>query len=54
MITKEIVGFGELFRMLSYTKDIGSASILNRAIAGVYNDTAIFSTPGQSVQTSHD
>jgi molybdenum cofactor biosynthesis protein B len=48
IITKEIVGFGELFRMLSYTEDIGSAAILSRAIAGVYNDTAIFSTPGSS------
>lgn len=48
IIEKEIVGFGELFRMLSYTKDIGSAAILSRAIAGVANDTAIFSTPGSS------
>ncbi|WP_077619074.1 MogA/MoaB family molybdenum cofactor biosynthesis protein [Bacillus sinesaloumensis] len=48
LIDKEIVGFGELFRMLSYTEDIGSASILSRAIAGVSNDTAIFSTPGSS------
>ncbi|MFS0820721.1 MogA/MoaB family molybdenum cofactor biosynthesis protein [Bacillus sp. 1P02SD] len=48
IITKEIVGFSELFRMLSYNEDIGSAAILSRAIAGVYNDTAIFSTPGSS------
>jgi molybdopterin adenylyltransferase len=48
IIEKEIVGFGELFRMLSYTEDIGSAAILSRAIAGVANDTAIFSTPGSS------
>ncbi|MGM7682126.1 MogA/MoaB family molybdenum cofactor biosynthesis protein [Cytobacillus sp. Hm23] len=48
MIDKEIVGFGELFRMLSYTEDIGSAAILSRAIAGVAGDTAIFSTPGSS------
>lgn len=48
IIEKEIVGFGELFRMLSYTEDIGSAAILSRAIAGVANNTAIFSTPGSS------
>ena len=34
--------------MLSYTEDIGSAAILSRAIAGVVNDTAIFSTPGST------
>lgn len=48
IIDKEIIGFGELFRMLSYTEDIGSAAILSRAIAGVSADTAIFSTPGSS------
>lgn len=45
---KEIVGFGELFRMLSYQEDIGSAAILSRAVAGVMNHTAVFSTPGSS------
>jgi molybdenum cofactor biosynthesis protein B len=48
LLDKEIVGFGEIFRMLSYTEDIGSAAILSRAIAGVINDTAVFSTPGSS------
>ncbi|MCM3569604.1 molybdenum cofactor biosynthesis protein B [Neobacillus mesonae] len=48
LIEKEIVGFGELFRMLSYQEDIGSAAILSRAIAGVVHDKAIFSTPGSS------
>jgi molybdopterin adenylyltransferase len=48
LLNKEIVGFGELFRMLSYTEDIGSAAILSRAIAGVCQDTAIFSMPGSS------
>lgn len=48
IIEKEIIGFGELFRMLSYTEDIGSAAILSRAIAGVAMNTAIFSTPGSS------
>ncbi|PLR83785.1 MogA/MoaB family molybdenum cofactor biosynthesis protein [Bacillus sp. V33-4] len=48
LFDKEITGFGELFRMLSYQEDIGSAAILSRAIAGVIKDTAIFSTPGSS------
>ncbi|WP_261133265.1 molybdenum cofactor biosynthesis protein B [Bacillus sp. Marseille-Q3570] len=48
LLDKEIPGFGELFRMLSYTEDIGSAAILSRAIAGVSNNTAIFSVPGSS------
>jgi molybdenum cofactor biosynthesis protein B len=48
MLDKEIPGFGELFRMLSYTEDIGSAAIMSRAIAGVCKDTAVFSTPGSS------
>ncbi|MBX0359041.1 molybdenum cofactor biosynthesis protein B [Halobacillus sp. Nhm2S1] len=48
MLEKEMPGFGEIFRMLSYTEDIGSAAILSRAIAGVTGRTAIFSTPGSS------
>ncbi|BCB02485.1 MogA/MoaB family molybdenum cofactor biosynthesis protein [Bacillus sp. KH172YL63] len=48
LLEKEIPGFGELFRYLSYELDIGSASMLSRAIAGVANHTAIFSTPGSS------
>lgn len=48
ILDKEITGFGELFRMLSYQEDIGSAAIMSRAIAGVSNHTAIFATPGSS------
>ncbi|ASS95890.1 MogA/MoaB family molybdenum cofactor biosynthesis protein [Peribacillus simplex] len=48
LMTKEIPGFGEIFRMLSYQEDIGSAAILSRAIAGVVNNKAVFSTPGSS------
>jgi molybdenum cofactor biosynthesis protein B len=48
LIDKEIPGFGELFRMLSYQEDIGSAAILSRAIAGVVQNKAIFSTPGST------
>ncbi|TFJ92546.1 MogA/MoaB family molybdenum cofactor biosynthesis protein [Lentibacillus salicampi] len=48
MLDKEMTGFGELFRMLSYQEDIGSAALLSRAIAGVIGSTAIFATPGSS------
>ncbi len=48
IIEKEIPGFGEIFRMLSYQVDIGSSAILSRAIAGVFNDTVILSVPGST------
>ncbi|MEN1968211.1 molybdenum cofactor biosynthesis protein B [Lentibacillus sp. N15] len=48
MLHKEMTGFGEIFRMLSYQEDIGSAAILSRAVAGVIDDTAVFSTPGST------
>lgn len=48
ILEKEIIGFGELFRFLSYQEDIGSAAILSRALAGVVNNKAVFSTPGST------
>ena len=36
--TKRIDGFGELFRYLSYTEDVGSKALLSRAAAGVINN----------------
>ncbi|MCP6682590.1 MogA/MoaB family molybdenum cofactor biosynthesis protein [Bacillus nakamurai] len=48
LFSKELPGFGELFRMLSYTEDIGSAAILSRAAAGVIHNTAVFCAPGSS------
>jgi molybdenum cofactor biosynthesis protein B len=48
MLDKEISGFGELFRYLSYELDIGPAAMLSRATAGIRGCTAIFSTPGSS------
>lgn len=45
---KEIEGFGEIFRMLSYTEDIGSRSILSRAVAGTHGNQVIISMPGSS------
>jgi molybdopterin adenylyltransferase len=48
LFEKEIPGFGELFRMLSYTEDIGSGAMLSRAVAGVQRKTAIIALPGSS------
>lgn len=48
ILTKELYGFGELFRMLSYTEDIGSSAILSRAIAGTIQNKVVFSTPGST------
>ena len=44
-LQKRLDGFGELFRYLSY-KDIGSAAMLSRATAGIYEHMVIFSIPG--------
>lgn len=45
LLEKDLPGFGEIFRALSY-REIGSASILTRALAGVSNGKAIFCLPG--------
>ena len=45
LFEKEIPGFGELFRMLSYDK-IGTSTIQSRATAGVAAGTYIFVLPG--------
>ncbi|RKN62902.1 MogA/MoaB family molybdenum cofactor biosynthesis protein [Paenibacillus ginsengarvi] len=47
-LDKEMPGFGELFRYLSFAEDIGSAAILSRAVAGVCGNTAVFSMPGSA------
>ena len=44
--SKEISGFGELFRFLSFTEDVGTRAMLSRAVAGVINDKAVFVLPG--------
>jgi len=46
LLNKEMPGFGELFRHLSFIEDIGSAAILSRAIAGTISSMAVFSMPG--------
>ena len=42
---KEIPGFGEIFRMLSFEK-IGTSTIQSRATAGVAGGTYLFALPG--------
>lgn len=44
-LEKEMPGFGEIFRMLSYDQ-VGAAAMLSRATAGVYRNKLIVSTPG--------
>ena len=44
-LEKTLPGFGELFRMLSW-EQVGAAAMLSRAVAGVYQSMAVFSTPG--------
>lgn len=45
MLTKELPGYGELFRMLSY-QQIGPAAMLSRAVGGVVGKTVVLTMPG--------
>ena len=45
MIEKRLDGFGEVFRMLSY-EEIGSATIMSRALAGSVGSKFLASLPG--------
>jgi molybdopterin adenylyltransferase len=45
LIDKEIEGFGELFRILSF-QEIGSAAMMSRAIAGVRHRKFVSAIPG--------
>ena len=45
--TKEIVGFGELFRWLSF-QEIGSSTIQSRATAWLCDETLVFVLPGST------
>jgi molybdenum cofactor biosynthesis protein B len=47
LLDKEIGGFGELFRTISY-EEIGPSSLQSRCLAGVANATYIFCLPGSS------
>ncbi len=45
ILQKEIPGFGELFRFISY-EQIGSSAMLTRAASGIIENTAVFCLPG--------
>ncbi len=47
LLDKQLDGFGELFRMLSY-EEIKTSTIQSRALAGVANGTYVFCLPGSS------
>ena len=47
LFDKDIEGFGEVFRALSYA-EIGSSTVQSRALAGFANDTVIFCMPGST------
>ena len=54
-LEKVMPGFGELFRMLSYS-EVGAAAMLSRATAGTYRGRVVFSMPGSpnAVQVAMD
>lgn len=47
LLDKQIEGFGELFRMLSW-EEIKTSTVQSRALAGVANATYIFCLPGST------
>jgi molybdenum cofactor biosynthesis protein B len=47
LLEKRLDGFGELFRMLSF-QEVGSAAMLSRAVAGLFQGLVIFATPGST------
>ena len=47
LFDKDVDGFGELFRYLSY-QEIGTSTVQSRAIAGFANRTVIFCLPGST------
>jgi len=47
LLDKEMPGFGEMFRILSYD-EIGTSTMQSRAFAGLSNDTFVFCLPGST------
>ena len=47
LFDKQIEGFGEVFRALSFD-EIGSSTIQSRALAGFANNTVVFCMPGST------
>lgn len=52
LFDREVEGFGELFRMVSY-EEIGTATIQSRALAGLANRTVIFRHAGLHPRLPH-
>jgi molybdenum cofactor biosynthesis protein B len=46
LLEKELPGFGELFRWVSYQEQIGTAAMLTRAVAGSARGHLVVSLPG--------
>ena len=47
LFDKQIEGFGELFRQISYT-EIGTSTVQSRCLGGIANRTVIFCLPGST------
>lgn len=47
LLDKEMPGFGELFRALSF-EEIGTSTLQSRAFAGLANGTFVFALPGST------
>ena len=47
LLDKQVDGFGELFRQISYT-DIGTSTMQSRALAGLANGTLVCCLPGST------
>src|SRR4030095_7094309 len=47
LLDKEMTGFGEMFRVLSFD-EIGTSTLQSRAFAGLANGTFVFCLPGST------
>ena len=47
LLDKQIEGYGELFRQISF-RDIGTSTVQSRAVGGLANNTVIFCMPGST------
>ena len=47
LFERELPGFGELFRMLSW-EEVGTRALASRATAGIASDTPVFCLPGST------
>src|SRR5215470_859282 len=47
LLDKEMPGFGEMFRVLSF-EEIGTSTLQSRAFAGLANDKFVFCLPGST------